>query len=249
MMDCAELREVAPEVALGLLTGEERAAALAHLQRCEACRAEVASLAGTADEVLLAAPRVEPPPGFRDAVLARLASEGAGGDGLPTGPARPGAGSPDRNRRRGGGPGRAGRHDRSRRRVALALAAAVAVVAMVAGGLVAFGGRAEEPPTVAVAEMRTGSGEVVGEASASGDPATVVVAVPGWSDMVASWGDPASDTYWMSVELADGSRSMSAVHPSRDSWTVRLDSPADEVVTISVLDQEGRVWCSGRFTV
>jgi hypothetical protein len=30
---------------------------------------------------------------------------------------------------------------------------------------------------------------------------------------------------------------------------VRLDSPADEVVTISVLDQEGRVWCSGRFTV
>ena len=32
MMDCAELREVAPEVALGLLTGEERAAALAHLQ-------------------------------------------------------------------------------------------------------------------------------------------------------------------------------------------------------------------------
>lgn len=238
MMDCAELREVAPEVALGLLTGEARAAALAHLQRCEACRAEVAALAGTADEVLLAAPRVEPPPGFRAAVLARLASEGAGGDGLPTGAARPGAGAP----------GRARRHDRSRRRVALALAAAVAVVALAAGGLVAFDGRAEQAPTVAVAEMRTGSGEVVGEASASGDPATVVVAVPGWSDMVASWGDPGSDTYWMSVELDDGSRSMSAVDPSRDSWTVRVDSPADELVTVSVLDQEGRVWCSGRFT-
>jgi hypothetical protein len=246
-MDCAELREVAPEVALGLLTGQERAAALAHLQGCEACRAEVASLAGTADEVLLAAPRVAPPPGFRDAVLARLAPDGAGGDGLPTGAARPDVGPPDRHRRRGRGPVHARHHDRFRRRVALGVAAALAALAMVAGGLVAFGGRAEEAPTVAVAEMRTGSGEVVGEASASGDPATVVVAVPGWSDMVASWGDPESNTYWTSVELENGSRSMSAVHPARDSWTVEVDSPADEVVTISVLDQEGRVWCSGRF--
>ena len=246
-MDCTELRDVAPEVALGLLTGEERAAALAHLQRCEACRAEVASLAGTADEVLLAAPRVAPPPGFREAVLARLASEGASGDGLPTGAARPGVGPTDRLRAGRPRGDRARRHDRSRRRLVLGMAAAVAAVAMAAGGLVAFGGRAEEAPTVAVAEMRTGSGEAVGEASASGDPATVVVAVPGWSDMVASWGDPGSDTYWMSIELDDGSRSMSSVHPARDSWTVRVDSPAGELVTVSVLDQEGRVWCSGRF--
>jgi hypothetical protein len=246
-MDCTELRELAPEVALGLLTGEARAAALAHLQGCEACRAEVAALAGTADEVLLAAPRVEPPPGFREAVLARLASEGAGGDGLPTGAARPDAGAPDR---RGVGHRRhetIRRRDRSRRRVVLGLAAAVAALVMLAGGLVAFRGPDEVTTAVAVAEMRTGSGEVVGEASASGDPATVEVSVPGWSDMVASWGDPGSTTYWMSVELADGTRSMSSVDPARDSWTVRVDSPADQLVTISVLDQEGRVWCSGRF--
>src|SRR5690606_34746160 len=60
---CAEVRELAPDIALGLLTGEERAAALAHLERCGACRAEVVGLAGAADEVLLLAPGATPPPG------------------------------------------------------------------------------------------------------------------------------------------------------------------------------------------
>ncbi|HKY65932.1 MAG TPA: zf-HC2 domain-containing protein, partial [Acidimicrobiales bacterium] len=65
---CDDVREVAPDIALGLLTGEERADALAHLERCEGCRAEVASLAVAADEVLLAAPEAAPPPGFADRV-------------------------------------------------------------------------------------------------------------------------------------------------------------------------------------
>ena len=69
---CEHVREVAPDVALGLLTGEDRAEALDHLEGCEACRAEVASLAVTADEVLLASPEADPPPGFADRVLARI---------------------------------------------------------------------------------------------------------------------------------------------------------------------------------
>src|SRR4030095_8366149 len=41
------------EPALALLDGDERAAALTHLQTCPACRDEVASLARAADELLL----------------------------------------------------------------------------------------------------------------------------------------------------------------------------------------------------
>jgi anti-sigma-K factor RskA len=226
-MGCAELREVAPDVALGLLTGEERATALAHLQGCEACRAEVASLAGTADEVLLAAPEVSPPPGFGRSVLARLA--GASGEVAPL----------DR---------RVGVPPAPRRwpvAAALGVAAALAVLALVAG--LRAGDDRPRDPDVAVAEMLTGSGRPVGEASAAGDPATVRVAVPGWAGMVESWGESGSNTYWLSVELEDGTRSMDAVRAGREEWSVEVAAPADEVVTISVLDSAGRVWCTGRF--
>jgi hypothetical protein len=55
-----------------VLTGEERAAALSHLATCESCQALVAELSFAADSVLLAAPSVEPPPGFESRVLSRL---------------------------------------------------------------------------------------------------------------------------------------------------------------------------------
>ena len=37
-MDCAQLADAAPELALGILPGDERAAALAHLDECPGCR-------------------------------------------------------------------------------------------------------------------------------------------------------------------------------------------------------------------
>lgn len=76
-MRCDELRVVAPDLALDELTGEERAAAIGHLARCESCRALVAELAAVADSVLLLAPEVEPPPGFESRVLARRGATGA----------------------------------------------------------------------------------------------------------------------------------------------------------------------------
>jgi hypothetical protein len=71
---CSQMQDIAPDVALGLLTGEVRAAALAHLEDCAACRAEVASLAGVADELLLTGPEATPPGGFERRVLDRLAA-------------------------------------------------------------------------------------------------------------------------------------------------------------------------------
>jgi anti-sigma-K factor RskA len=101
---CARAREAAAELALGILTGDERATTLAHLATCDACRAAVDELATTADALLLAGPEIEPPPGFESRVLARI-----------------GADAPPR------------RHRRSRAVVAAIVVAAAAAVAALAG--------------------------------------------------------------------------------------------------------------------
>jgi hypothetical protein len=69
---CAELEALAAELALGTVSGAERAGALDHLAGCPACRALVVDLAGVADRLLLVAPVIEPPPGFESTVLSRI---------------------------------------------------------------------------------------------------------------------------------------------------------------------------------
>jgi hypothetical protein len=71
-LTCAELEELAAELALGTVSGAERAGALDHLARCAACRELVDDLAGVADRLLLLAPVAEPPPGFESKVLGRM---------------------------------------------------------------------------------------------------------------------------------------------------------------------------------
>jgi hypothetical protein len=75
-LSCDGCRELAPELALGLLGGDERAAALAHLQTCERCRDDVAALTGLHERIRVLVPPVEPPAGFETRVLARLAQAG-----------------------------------------------------------------------------------------------------------------------------------------------------------------------------
>jgi Putative zinc-finger len=71
-MTCDAVAELAPELALGIVTGDQRARALAHLAGCGDCRARVEELSGVADALLLLAPAREPPAGFESRVLARL---------------------------------------------------------------------------------------------------------------------------------------------------------------------------------
>ncbi len=71
-MSCEEFDTVAAELALGVLTGRERAAALEHLDRCESCRTSVRQLSMTGEELLGLLPAIEPPPGFETRVLDRL---------------------------------------------------------------------------------------------------------------------------------------------------------------------------------
>jgi hypothetical protein len=71
-LQCAEARELFPELAAGVAAGDERARALGHLSGCPECRRELAGTAEVVDELLLLAPGHEPPAGFESAVLARL---------------------------------------------------------------------------------------------------------------------------------------------------------------------------------
>jgi anti-sigma-K factor RskA len=67
-----EIRELAPELALGIVEGEERGRALQHLAECPDCRRYVESLSEVADELLLLAPHREPPVGFESRVLGEV---------------------------------------------------------------------------------------------------------------------------------------------------------------------------------
>jgi len=60
------------ELALGTLTGRERAAVLAHLANCPRCPAELEQLSLAADALVRLAPPAEPPVGFEVRLFDRL---------------------------------------------------------------------------------------------------------------------------------------------------------------------------------
>ncbi len=60
------------ELALGILTGRERAATLAHVDSCPRCAEELEQLSHAADAVLSVAPELEPPMGFEVRLFSRM---------------------------------------------------------------------------------------------------------------------------------------------------------------------------------
>ena len=99
---CEEYGNELAELALGVLTGRERARVLSHVESCPRCAEELEILSRAADSVLQAAPEMEPPLGFEVRLFERMGVT----DVTPTAPAPPavalGAG---RGGRRRGGPG------------------------------------------------------------------------------------------------------------------------------------------------
>jgi hypothetical protein len=69
---CEKLREIGPELALGVLPGRERAGAVAHLDRCADCREYVAQLTLVGDRLIGLLPCGEPPVGFETRVAQAL---------------------------------------------------------------------------------------------------------------------------------------------------------------------------------
>jgi hypothetical protein len=228
-MTCAELQDVAEELALDLLDGVERAAALAHLETCASCRHDVGALTDVAEEVLLLVPDAHPSPGFAARVVTQIQRLRA--------PATVATATRHAGRRRPWG----------RRFAGLAAAAAIAVLVLVAT-IVTRGGLGDDAEVLA-ADMRTGTGTSVGRVSLQlDDPTTVTVSVPGWVDLVRGYGEPLDATYWLAVERDDGTRELHRLAPDRDyTWVVPVDVDPGAVSAVSVLDDAGRVWCSARF--
>jgi hypothetical protein len=88
-MTCGELADVAAELALGVLTGRERAVAIAHLGTCEVCREDVRQLMATGEQLRELLPAAEPPAGFETRVLERLGLPPAAGRNGPDSPYSP----------------------------------------------------------------------------------------------------------------------------------------------------------------
>ncbi|MGH9134006.1 MAG: hypothetical protein ACRDZZ_08730, partial [Ilumatobacteraceae bacterium] len=61
---------MASELALEIVSGDQRASALAHVEGCASCQELVNALTATTDRLLLLSPSAEPPAGFERRVLA-----------------------------------------------------------------------------------------------------------------------------------------------------------------------------------
>jgi Putative zinc-finger len=69
---CEEYENELAELALGVLTGRERARVLSHVDSCPRCAEELEVLSRTADTVVMAAPEMEPPLGFEVRLFERM---------------------------------------------------------------------------------------------------------------------------------------------------------------------------------
>jgi hypothetical protein len=69
---CDEHADNLAELALGILTGRDRAATLAHVDACARCAEELEQLSHAADAVVSVAPEIEPPVGFEVRLFNRM---------------------------------------------------------------------------------------------------------------------------------------------------------------------------------
>jgi hypothetical protein len=151
-MKCNDVALIAPDLALGMLTGEERADALAHLDSCRRCRDIVEKLSTTVDTIGLLAPQADPAPGFEERFLDRIEFEG---------------------RRR---------PKRVPKSLIAAAAAVLVLAAVATGGALWLRHGGSSQDQIAAYTMRTPTGRVVGEAYMHGGDSTwVFVDVPGWT--------------------------------------------------------------------
>jgi len=87
---CQDSGQLIPELALGCLDGQERAAALDHVRQCLRCRQELATYQGLASELLELVPAATPPAGFEIRALAAMKAPPRPGTAAPRTARRPG---------------------------------------------------------------------------------------------------------------------------------------------------------------
>ena len=221
-LGCQALRAAAADLALGTLDGTERGEGLAHVAGCPDCQAHVQELTEVVDHLLASAPEAEPPAGFESAVIARIGAEGrATVTRLP-------------------------------RRGFLALVAAAVV--LILGGLGAGRLQGHDAGSggaqLASATMETTGGDAVGEVwRYGGDDAVLFVSVPAWSDI--AFAGPQAPSYALRLELGDGTTTEVGdftLGGGRSSWGMATGVDGADIAAVSVVDDTGHVWCTGRFT-
>ncbi|MEU9112229.1 hypothetical protein AB0D04_10630 [Streptomyces sp. NPDC048483] len=201
-LSCDQLHETGAELALGVLSGRERAEATAHLDRCADCREYIEQLALVGDGLLGLLPGSEPPAGFETRVARRLSQATAARDGrVPassTGLRRPGF----------------------RRAARLRIASAAAVLALGFGfGGWALGTTIENMASGPERPVQTGSemlqANLTGAGAQHGQPAGEIYAHPGSPSLV-----------FMTVDLDDAgipyTGKVTCLLERTDGTTVRL---------------------------
>ena len=225
-MDCAVFQDAAAELALGILTGPDRAAALKHMERCASCQAEVGSLAAAADRLLDLVPPRGAPDGFESRMAAAF---------------------------RQSVPGQAGRCHRGkaacRRLAGWWRRAGLAAAAAAAAGALGFGlhqiGAPQEPAYsgAEVAALRTPAGAPAGEVAVTGAPQPLVVmvlnpgAAPGW--------------YHCYLRTSGGRQAFAgAFHVGRDGgvWVIRPPMPPRDLAGARLVGPGGTEIASATFT-
>jgi hypothetical protein len=225
-LDCVQLADAAPELALGILPGDERADAITHLDDCSHCQQLVGSLTVVTDQLLRLGPRAQPPPGFTGRAVRTISAAASARSAVnpPTPTAR-------------------------RRVPGAVLAVAAVVVVLLTFGVVLGVGGPSSNPSVAAAEMQTDGGDVVGEIFIQdGPPATVFMSLPGWDTAVGPYGEAAS-RYSLLITHDAGPPLLVPVSMSNDAtWAATVDGvAAGQITSVALLDAAGRVWCSATF--
>jgi hypothetical protein len=226
-VNCSEANTMLDELALDVLPGDHRAALLAHLQECAGCRQLLDELSETADDLLLAGPASDPPPGFEDRVFERM---------------------PDARERAGRGRdvgGRRGRRTMVRRPglAAAAVAAALLIVGGIGGAVI---GRSTTGNETTAGEFRTvrlisASGTDIGDVSTYAGPSP-------WFFMRVE-GTLADGTYNCVLDMADGSTVPVGrlwAFNGHGGWGEHLSVELRQARVARLLDKQGTTLASAR---
>lgn len=220
------------DLAISDVNDQSRDALASHLGRCPFCRARYREISDSVDQVLTAAPRVAPPPGFSASVLEAMGVLESGGvleaGGEPRSPAAPPAIRP------------VARLPRWRQRVLIALVAAASVLLGVAGTAVVLNRQAQSQQAVAAGTALVArTGQTVGhvqDARYNGQPVFVVTVTNG----------PPGVRYSCQLMLADGTRQAAGAWtlPATGSATWVVDRPTAEVASMALVSDTGNTWAT-----
>ena len=230
---CAQVRDAAAELALGVLPAHERAAAILHLDDCPECRAHLRQLTLVADQLLGLVPGVEPPAGFEQRVLGRFGLATA----EPSFEVAPVVSLPSRRELR-----RDRRPVGGRTRMLLATAAAVITLLAGVGGFLT-GQRSAPDSGVFEAILTTADHHAVGEVYAvSGEHA--------WVSMKIDTGGR-SENVVCRVVREDGSTVPLGKFSLKDGkgWWGAPVEPGAAPVSAQLVREDGTVLASGSFPV